>query len=92
MVQNKTEWIISNTAKSNSTNLSFPSPGSHFALAEEEKRVGREGRTRGGENRERQLETSAYIKDSISEKLHELLCIADAELLFSVKLMTYKTS
>lgn len=60
--QNKTEWIISNTAKSNSTNLSFPSLGSHFALMEERKesKKGGEGREEG-RNRERQLETSAYI-------------------------------
>lgn len=32
----KTEWIISNTAGSNSTNLSFSSLGSRFALSEGE--------------------------------------------------------
>lgn len=55
--QNKTEWIISNTAKSNSTNLSFPSLGSHFALMEERK----ESKKGGEEREERQLETCAYI-------------------------------
>ena len=69
VLQNKTEWIISNTAKSNSTNLSFPSHGSHFALMEERKesRKGGEAKRRGG-NRERQLETSVYISKA------ELVC------------------
>lgn len=35
--QNEREWIISNTAKSNLTYLSFPSPGSHLALMQERK-------------------------------------------------------
>lgn len=45
--QNKTEWIISNTAKSNSTNLSFSSLGSRFTLSEGKKRE-QELRERGG--------------------------------------------
>lgn len=80
--QNKTEWIISNTAKSNSTNLSFSSLGSRFALSEGKKRE-QELRERGGgeggkkrkkkkreegRNGGRQLETSAYISKA------ELLC------------------
>lgn len=40
------ECIMSYTAKSNLTNLSFPSPGSRFALTEKEKRKRRMG---GGE-------------------------------------------
>lgn len=44
----KTEWIISNTAGSNSTNLSFSSLGSRFALSEgEEEKKEREARITG---------------------------------------------
>lgn len=82
--QNKTEWIISNTAKSNSTNLSFSSLGSRFALSEgkeREQELRGEGRRRReggrgekkkkrgeGRNGGRQLESSAYISKA------ELLC------------------
>lgn len=57
----KTEWIISNTAGSDSTNLSFSSLGSRFALSErEEKKKEQEAGIRGRwgrkEGREREGE------------------------------------
>lgn len=48
-VQNEKEWIISNTAETNSTNLSFSSCGSRFALSAKGMERGEEGRREKGE-------------------------------------------
>lgn len=71
----KTEWIISNTAGSNSTNLSFSSLGSRFALSEREEKKkeqeagirgwwGREEREREG-GRRRWLESCAFTNQRL---------------------------
>lgn len=76
-VQNEKEWIISNTAETNSTNLSFSSHGSRFALSEE----GVEGEEEGSRERREKVDEDSQKLLLTYQRLSSLFCIAVVELL-----------